>query len=66
MSVVEDMRYCDWCDAWLPVDHDCSAGAVGCTKRQPDETPCGACLACIAAMTADLARYGSPSDIETP
>jgi dissimilatory sulfite reductase (desulfoviridin) alpha/beta subunit len=72
---VDEIRYCDWCDAWLPADHDCPASAVGCTTRQPDETPCGGCGSCIAAMTADLRRrehpftegpYGSPSDIDTP
>jgi DNA-directed RNA polymerase subunit RPC12/RpoP len=60
---VQDMRDCGWCKERLPADHVCPAGAVGCTTRQPDETPCGACLGCIAAMTADLVRYGSPSDL---
>lgn len=62
---VEDMRDCVWCNAKKPVGHDCPAGAVGCTTRQPDETPCGCCLRCLAAM-ADDPRYGSPADLDTP
>jgi hypothetical protein len=65
LSVVEDMRDCGWCKEKLPADHDCPAGAVGCTTRQPDETPCGCCLRCLAAMATDP-RYGSHSDIDTP
>lgn len=53
---VEGMRPCPWCRESKPVGHDCPAGAIGCTERQPDETPCGGCGACVAAMTADLAR----------
>lgn len=64
---VVDVADCRWCNGMRPVGHDCPAGAVGCTSRAPDETPCGACLACIAAMTADLGRaefeHGSPSDL---
>ena len=63
---VEDMRDCAWCDGKRPVGHDCPAGAVGCTTRQPDETPCGCCLRCLAVMAEDFARYGSPSDLDTP
>jgi hypothetical protein len=63
---VQEMRFCDWCNERKPVGHDCPAGAVGCTTRQPDETPCGCCLRCLAAMAEDVARYGSPSDLDTP
>ncbi|MGA4989960.1 hypothetical protein [Nonomuraea bangladeshensis] len=69
MSVI-DMRFCPWCRSTLPADHVCPAGAVGCTSRPPDDTPCGCCLACIAAMTAHLSRaeyeHGSPSDLNHP
>jgi hypothetical protein len=66
MSPVQDVQYCPWRRSTLPADHDCSAGAVGCTPRQPDETPCGCCLRCLAAIAEDFARHGSPSDIDTP
>lgn len=62
---VQDMRYCDWCRQTRAVGHHCPAGAVGCTTRQPDETPCGCCLRCLAAM-ADDPRYGTPADLHTP
>ncbi|SET52179.1 hypothetical protein SAMN05421811_103298 [Nonomuraea wenchangensis] len=66
------MRFCPWCRSTLPADHVCPAGAVGCTNRPPDDTPCGGCPACIAAMTADLARradlieHGTPNDLYNP
>ncbi|HEY9370985.1 hypothetical protein [Streptomyces sp.] len=68
---VADMRPCPWCRETKAVGHDCPAGAVGCSEREPDNSPCGACQACISAMTADLGRraefeYGSPSDLYTP
>jgi hypothetical protein len=66
LSVVEDMQFCPWCNERKPVGHDCPAGAVGCTTRQPDETPCGCCLRCLEAMATDLIRFGSPSDPDTP
>lgn len=65
MPPVQDMRFCPWCSETREVGHDCPAGAVGCIKRQPDETPCGCCLRCLAAMATDP-RYGSPSDLDTP
>jgi hypothetical protein len=66
MPPVQDMRDCPWCRETREVGHDCPAGAVGCTTRQPDETPCGCCLRCLSAMAEDFARHGSPSDIDTP
>jgi len=63
---VRDMRFCPWCRETREVGHDCPAGAVGCTERQPDEPPCGICSACLDAQKADLIRYGSPSDSDTP
>ncbi|MFI7642432.1 hypothetical protein [Nonomuraea sp. NPDC049400] len=68
---VEGVAFCAWCKETKAADHVCPAGAVGCTERAPEETPCGGCGACIAAMTADLARraefeHGSPSDLYTP
>lgn len=69
---VEDMSsFCPWCNERKPAEHTCPAGSVGCTERDPGETPCGGCGSCIAAMTADLARraeyeHGSPSDIDIP
>jgi hypothetical protein len=65
-AAVQDMRWCPWCRSTLPADHVCPAGSVGCTQRAAEDTPCGVCAGCIAAMTADLARYGSPSDLHTP
>lgn len=70
---VEDIRRCDWCRAWLPADHVCPAGAVGCSECPPDQSPCGTCGSCLDAMTADLRRrehpftddpYGSPTDLD--
>lgn len=63
---VVDMRFCRWCVATLPADHVCPAGSVGCMEREPAEDPCGACSHCLAAQMADLARYGSPNDLDTP
>ena len=69
---VVEMADCRWCNATRPVGHDCPAGAVGCTTRQPDETPYGICDRCKQvqgldlALKADARRYGSPSDLYTP
>lgn len=68
---VQGMERCPWCRTSMPVGHVCPAGAVGCTKRQPDETPCGACDRCYEVQGVDLARraefeHGSPSDLYTP
>lgn len=60
---VQDMRFCPWCKETREVGHDCPAGAVGCTTRQPDETPCGCCLRCLSAMATDP-RYRSTSDLD--
>lgn len=51
-----------------PLRPEALAGEVGCIERWPDETPCGACQACITAMTNYLAgraeyEHGSPSDL---
>ncbi|MFI6296779.1 hypothetical protein ACIBEJ_34680 [Nonomuraea sp. NPDC050790] len=69
---VAEMAFCPWCKETKPVGHDCPAGAVGCTERQPDETPCGVCARCQQVQLDDfqrrseLGRYGSPSDIDSP
>lgn len=62
---VQGVAFCRWCRETQPVGHDCPAGAVGCTERAADETPCGGCEACIAAQRSDP-RYGSPSDLDAP
>ena len=61
MIPVDDMLPCPWCRAWLPSDHVCPAGSVGCTNRDPDDPPCGHCGSCIAAMQEDP-RYGDPGN----
>ena len=69
---VLDMRDCRWCNEMKPVGHDCPAGAVGCTDRQPEETPCGECDRCREVQRQDLGRraaefeHGSPSDLLLP
>lgn len=62
---VRDMRYCAWCRETKPADHVCPAGVVGCTTNSGDENPCGGCDRCLEAQAADLARDGSPSDLDT-
>lgn len=62
---LDDMLPCPWCRAWMPSDHVCPAGAVGCETAPEGEPPCGCCRRCIAAMAADP-RYGSPSDLDIP
>lgn len=72
LVAVVEVRHCPWCRATLPVGHDCPAGAVGCLSRGATEPPCGACECCLTAQATDLAlradliRYGSPSDADTP
>ncbi|MER7361839.1 ASCH domain-containing protein [Nonomuraea wenchangensis] len=66
---VVDMRDCRWCNAKMPADHVCPAGAVGCTDAAPDDIPCGRCDHCLAAQEADLAcradlvEHGTPNDV---
>ncbi len=69
---VQAMAFCHWCRQTLPAGHVCPAGAVGCTLNPPEDVPCGACPECVSAQALDLAdredlaRYGSPSDIDFP
>jgi hypothetical protein len=63
---VQDMRDCRWCNETKPADHDCPAGAVGCTAGRDDGTTCGECRPCLDAQRADLIRYGSPNDLDRP
>lgn len=51
MTLVIDMRRCDWCQAMKPVDHACQAdSAVGCESPWPSGRVCGECRRCLAAQ----------------
>ncbi|MFI6594908.1 hypothetical protein ACIBHX_01600 [Nonomuraea sp. NPDC050536] len=72
MNGVQDMRFCPWCFERKPAGHDCPAGAVGCTTREPDDLPCGICRGCQQTQLDDYARrraefeHGSPTDLDHP
>jgi hypothetical protein len=65
MPPVDDMRDCRWCNEKKPADHDCPAGAVGCTAGRGDGTTCGECGPCLDAQRSDP-RYGSLNDLDIP
>lgn len=64
LSAVVDMEPCGWCRETLPVGHECRPDPTPCQSRT-QLGPCGICDVCKAAQRADLARYGSPSDLYT-
>ena len=58
MRPVDDMRWCRWCQATKPVDHDCVGDAqIPCEDRR-EGRPCGICGPCLAAQVADLTERG--------
>jgi hypothetical protein len=62
---VEEMVWCRWEAANVPVDHHCVGGQPSeCPTAAGD--PCGRCGRCLKAQTADLVRHGSPSDMNVP
>lgn len=59
---VLDVEFCGWCQATLPVGHECRPDPTPCQSRT-QLGPCGICDACKAANFADP-RYGPVPTID--